>query len=159
MNFQPDFRVHVADPMGFADQPVIITAVYTDHAGYPKGEWFLIVPDDDKSLFARQTRLKFREFPSGPVSFDEEFIFNEVLSQAKLRLRQYIIETKGGEAFSLLSKRLDELTSNQNLLVNLWMRGDYSECLNRIHGKTGCKKLTEFLDWLISLPIFTNEKL
>lgn len=159
MIFQPSFRVHVADPLGLVDMPFIITSAYTNRGGYPVGEWFLIVPENKKHPFAQRTRLNYKEFPAGTVSFDEEFLFNEMLNQAKLRLHQYILEQKGPEWFSLLAKRLDVLSSNQNLFVNLWLRGGYSECLESIHKKTECEPLADFLEWVCRLPKFTTQDL
>jgi hypothetical protein len=33
MNFEPSYRVHVADPLGFRDSPFIVTTVYTNAHG------------------------------------------------------------------------------------------------------------------------------
>lgn len=159
MNFQPSFRVHLADPLGFTDTPFIITTVYTSVLGYPEGEWFLVIPSGKGLLFAQRTKLDYKTFPEGPVSFDEEFLLNELLDQAKLRLRKYSFETKGDDALSLLSKRLDVLPSNQNLLVNLWMRATYSECLSDIQTKTECVPLAIFLGWVRRLPTLSSNDL
>ena len=159
MNFQPSFRIHLAAPLGFPDTPFIITTAYVNALGYPKGEWFLVVPEGDGILFAKLTKLDYKEFPEGPVSFDEEFLLNEMLEQAKLRLRRYISENKGVDAPFLLSSRLDVLLSNQNLLASLWMRGSYCGCLSEIRAKTECMPLAETLGWIFGLPSLTARDL
>lgn len=157
MDFKPSFHVHIAERLCFVDMPVIITTAYTNPGGYARGEWFLIIPEKEKHLFAERTSLGFREFPKEPVTFGEEFLLNELLNQAKLRLHQHIIENKGIEASALLAKHLDVLPSNQNLLVNLWMRGGYIECLKSIHDKTECEPLAEFIRLVFGLPKFSRQ--
>lgn len=152
MEFTPKYQIYLADPLGFSDNPFIVTTAYTNIGGYPKGEWFLVVPEEKGKLFAQKTRLDCKTFPEGPVVFDEEFLLNDMLEQAKLKLRAYIFETNGEKALGLLSKRLDVLPSNQNLFVNFWLHGNYRECLAQIQQKTECGPLAEFLGWVLDLP-------
>ena len=156
MNFSPVYRVHVADPLGFADNPFIVTTAYTNAGGYPKGEWFLFVPDGSGVLYAQRTRLDHTTFPAGQVMFDEDFLLNELLEQAKLRLRRHILETQPDRALELLSRRLDALPSSSNLFVNLWMRSNYQAQLIEIGRKTECDPLMEFLRWVAGLPVLSN---
>jgi hypothetical protein len=159
MHFKPSFRIHRAYPVGFPDIPFIITTAYTNDLGYPTGEWFLVVPEGDGILFAQRTKLEHKAFPYGPVSFDEDFLLNEVLDLARLRLGRYIIENKGDGALFWLSKRLHLLSSNQNHLVSLWMRGSYCDCLSEILARTECVPLAETLGWIHSLPKLTIDKI
>ncbi|MGA7181306.1 MAG: hypothetical protein WBX11_17210 [Thiobacillaceae bacterium] len=159
MHFQPSFRIHRAYAVGFPDIPFIITTAYTNDLGYPTGEWFLVVPEGEGVLFAQRTKLEHKAFPYGPVSFDEEFLLNEVLDQARLRLGRYIFETKGDGALFWLSKRVHLLPSNQNHLVSLWMRDSYCGCLSEIRARTDCIPLAETLGWIHSLPKLTIDEL
>lgn len=152
MRFESTFQVHVADPIGFEESPFIVTTAYTNPGGYPKGEWFLVVPDGEGNSFAQRLRLEDNAFPEGPVQFDESFLLKEMLSQAKLRLRRYIMETKGKEALPLLAKRMDALPSDPSLFVNFWLRGVFADSLAGIRNMTECDPLRDFLSWVFELP-------
>lgn len=152
MEFQPSYQIYLADPLGFPDNPFIVTTAYSNPGGYPKGEWFLVVPEGQGKLFAQQTRLDHKTFPEGPVVFDEKFLLDDMLRQAKLKLRSYIFETNGENAPGLVSKRLDVLPSDRNLFVNFWLHGSYRDCLDKIQKKTECGPLAEFLAWVLELP-------
>jgi len=156
MHFEPTFRIHMVDPLGFQDMPVIVTTAFTTHNGLPKGEWFLVIPEGEGILFAQRTMLQYPEIPEGPVTFDDAFLLDEVFDQAKLRLRRYIFETKGEEARALLSRPLSVMPSNQNLFVSLWMSNRYRSCLTKIHAKTQCARLSELLGWVLDLPMLDN---
>jgi len=43
---------------------------------YPKGEWFLVIPEGDGNLIAQRTRLNHTDVLEGPVTFDAEFLMN-----------------------------------------------------------------------------------
>ena len=152
MEFTPKYQIYLADTLGLSDNPFIVTTAYTNVGGYPKGEWFLVVPEGMGKLFAQRTRLEYTAFPEGPVVFDEEFLLNDLLEQAKLKLRAYIFETNSEKKLGLLSKRLDVLPSNHNLFVNFWLHGSYRECLAEIQQKTECGPLADFLAWVLELP-------
>ncbi len=136
MQFAPTFNVHLADPYGFDESPFIVTTAYTNQGGYPIGEWFLVVPDNGGTLFGRRARLNHTAFPDGPVQFNEAFLLEEMLSQAQLRLRAYILKTKGADALTILGKRLDPLASDPNLFVHYWLRGAHAAALSDIRTGT-----------------------
>src|SRR3970040_261663 len=107
MNFQPVFRVHLADPLGFVDTPVIVTTAYTTAKGQPRAEWFLVVPESKGLLFAQRNKLDYETFPDSRVKFDEELLLDEALDQARLRLRRYILENKESFAPVLLATQTE----------------------------------------------------
>lgn len=154
MEFKPDYRIYLADPLGFSDNPFIVTTVYTNAGGYPKGEYFLVVPEGNGKIFTQEVCLKLQVFPEGQVKFDEVFLLNDMLEQAKRKLRTYILQTQGDQALDLLSKRLDVMETSKNQFVNFWLHGSYHGCLREIRWGTQCGPLGEFLQWVFDLPTF-----
>jgi hypothetical protein len=159
MNFQPTFRIHLADPLGMVDTPFVITTAYSNAAGYPKAEWFLVVAEDKGTLFAQRNKLDLNTFPESRVKFDEELLLNEALDQAKLRLRRYVLENKGSLAPLLLAKPVEMQASDHNHLVKLWMRGSYCGCLSEIRAKSECTPLIDTLVWIHGLPMLATSDL
>jgi hypothetical protein len=159
MNFQPVFRVHLADPLGFVDTPFIVTAAYTTARGQPSAEWFLVVPEDKGLLFAQRNKLDYDTFPDDRVKIDDELLLNEALDQARLRLRRYILEHKGDLAPYLLATPTGVHADDHNHLVRLWMRGSYCGCLSEIRAKSGCSALTDTLVWIHGLPMLAASDL
>ncbi len=159
MNFEPAFRVHLADCHGFADNPFIVTAVYPTAAGL-RSEWFLVVPEDKGMLFAQRSTLDLNAFPdSRLLKFDEDLLFSEALDQARLRLRRYILEKKESSAQLLLATGTTAQPSDANHLVKLWMRGSYCGCLSEIRAKSECVPLVETLVGIHGLPMLASESL
>lgn len=156
MNFQPTFRIHLADPLGFADTPFIVTAAYTTAAGVPRAEWFLVIPEGKGLVFSQRNKLDLKIFPDDRVLFDEEWLLNDALEQAKVRLRRYVMDNKGSFAPLLLAKPLEMQPSDHNHLVRLWMRGAYCGCLSEIRAKSECAHLVDTLFWIHGLPMLTT---
>jgi hypothetical protein len=159
MNFQPTFRVHLAGPLGLVDTPFIVTTAYTTAADLPRAEWFLVVPDGKGMLFAQRNVLDYKTFPEHRVDFDEELLLNEVLDQAMLRLRRYILENKGSFAPLLLATQSAAQPADHNHLVKLWMRGSYCGCLSEIRAKSECQALIDTLVWIHGLPMLATNDL
>ncbi|ADE12986.1 hypothetical protein [Sideroxydans lithotrophicus] len=159
MNLQPTFRIHLADPLGLADAPFIVTTAYTQAAGLAHAEWFLVVPEGKGMLFAQRNTLDSKSFPDAHVKLDEELLLNEVLDQAKLRLRRYILENKGDAAPLLLAKQIELQHTDHNHLARLWMRGSYCGCLSEIRAKSRCTALIDTLVWIHGLPMLAAEDL
>jgi hypothetical protein len=163
MTLEPKYKVYLAEPLGFSDSPFIITTAYTNAGGYPMGEWFLVVPkflgdqEGDCNLFARRVLLRQTSVPVGPATFNEEFLLNELLNQAKGRLRTYIFETKGREALPLLAKRPEVIESNANLFVNFRLNRTFGSCLDDIMNETKCEPLAETLELVLQWPEFRSE--
>ncbi len=156
MDFQPAFRVHLVEPLGSVDTPFVVTAVYTTATGLPRGEWFLVVPEAKGMFFAQRNTLDHKTFPDIRVKFDEELLLNEMLDQAKLRLRRYILENRGSFAPLLLAKQLEVHHSDHNHLAKLWMRGSYCGCLSEIRAKSECSALIDTLVWIHGLPMLAT---
>ncbi len=159
MNLSAAFRVHLADPLGFIDSPLIVTSVYSTASGLPRSEWFLVVPEDKGKLFAQRNKLDLAVFPDTHIEFDEELLLSEALDQARLRLRRYILENKESTAPMLLAKRTEVQASDQSHLVKLWMRGAYCGCLSEMRAKSECPALVEALVWIHGLPMLAMDNL
>ena len=159
MHFQSTFRIHQADPLGLADIPFIVTSAYTNAAGLPRAEWFLVIPENKGILFSQRNKLDLNSFPEGHIKFDEEFMLNEALDQAKLRLRRYIQESKGSEASLLLATATNVQVSDINHLVRLWMRGSCCGCLSEMRAKSECAVLVDTLVWIHGLPMLATQDL
>lgn len=152
------FRIHLADPLGLADVPIIVTAVYTT-SGKPRSEWFLIVPEGKGMVFSQRNKLEQDSFPEGRIKFDEELMLSDALDQARLRLRRYILENKGSNAMLLLTKPTGVHAVDQEQLVKLWMHGSYCGCLSEMRAKTGCIALADLLVWIHGLPMLSSSEL
>lgn len=159
MDFQPSFRVHLAAPCGSVDTPFIVTTAYTTTTGLPRAEWFLVVAEGKGILFAQRNKLDLTAFPDNHVIFDEELLLNEALDQARLRLRQYVLENKGNFAPLLLATHTETQPSDHNHLVKLWLRGSYCGCLSEIRAKSGCSALIDTLVWIHGLPMLATRDL
>jgi hypothetical protein len=153
MNFQPSFRVHLADPLGYVDTPFIITTAYTSAKGFPRAEWFLVLPEDKGLLIAQRNKLDQAEFAEERVAFNEELLLNEALDQAKLRLRSHIMQHKTKISPLLLAAHIQVLPSDHSHLVKVWMRGSYCGCLSEIRAKSECAALIDTLVWIHGLPM------
>lgn len=158
MKFTPTFEVHQTDPLYFVESPFIVTTAYTSPSGYPKGEWFLVIPEDGGKLLRQRTILDCTAFPEAPITFNEAFMLNEVLQQAINRLRTYILEAKGNDAHEYLSKKLEIHPSDPNLLINFWLRDAFVDCLSQIRRESECGPLLDFVDRVGTLPKFRFNK-
>src|SRR5512135_3423181 len=156
MNFQPVFRIHLADPLGLVDTPFIVTAAYATAAGLPRAEWFLVIPEGKGMVYSQLNKLDQQAFSNGPLLLDEELLLNAALDQATLRLRRHIIENKGNFAPLLLAKQLEIHPGDLQHLVKLWMRGLYCGCLSEIRAKSECVPLIDTLSWIHGLPMLTT---
>lgn len=155
MNFQPAYRVHLADPLGFEDTPFIITTAYTSAKGQPQAEWFLVVPQGKGQLYAQRDKLDLTSFPDERLKIDEALLLREALDQAVLHLRRHIMENKQKLAPLLLAKPTAVQETDRDHLVGLWMRGCYCGCLSEIRAKSGCTALVETLSWVLGLPMLS----
>ncbi len=159
MNFQPTFRVHLADPLGLADTPFIVTTAYSTASGLPRAEWFLVIPKGKGLLYAQRNKFDFKIFPDERVDFNEELLLEEALDQAKLRLRRHVLENKGSLAPMLLAKPTKVQPSDHNYLAKLWMRGSCCGCLSEMRAKSECAALVDTLVWVHGLPMLAMDDL
>jgi hypothetical protein len=155
MNFLSTFRVHLTDPLGFVDSPIIITTAYTTPKELPRSEWFLIVPEGKGLLFSQRSKLDLSTFPEKRMRFDEELLLEDALDQARLRLRKYIQEKKEKLSPLLLAKQTEVQASNQEHLAKVWMRGAYCGSISEIRAKSECPALIDTLIWIHGLPMLT----
>lgn len=152
MQIEPAYQVFVADDLGLVNNPVVITAVYLNHDNKPKGEWFLLFPDEHNWSLVTQETIIHYDPPIGPEPFTQAIFFEELLDQAQRNLRSHISATRKDVAKELLARRLGIAASNRNLLVNLWMNDVCADVLTVVGKKTSCPPLSEFLEWLVTLP-------
>ncbi len=153
MEFKPSFRVHLADPLGYVDTPFIVTTAYTSPKGFPRAEWFLVIPEDKGLLIAQRNKLDQTDFAEARVEFNEELLLNEALDQAVLRLRSHVLQHKAKVSPLLLAAHIKVQASDHHHLVKLWMRGSYCGCLSEIRAKSECSTLKETLVWIHGLPM------
>jgi hypothetical protein len=159
MYFQSTFRIHLADPLGLVDVPFIVTSAYTNAAGRPRAEWFLVVPENKGILFSQRNKLDLDTFPENRIKFDEEFMLSEALDQALLRLRRYILENKGSDAPLLLATATGAQPCDHHHLAKLWMRGSCCGCLSEMRAKSECAALIDMLVWIHGLPMLATQDL
>ena len=133
----PQYKIYAGEPMGFPTVPVIVTTAYANHGGYPRGEWFLAIPDDRHSLFALRIVFAFTSFPEGPFQLNEDTVLREALDEAKLRLRRYLFEARDPQNQPSF-READIREDNRNLFMHYWLRGECMDQLERIF------RITEF---------------
>ncbi|MDD5058936.1 MAG: hypothetical protein PHQ60_13785 [Sideroxydans sp.] len=155
MEFKPSFRVHLADPLGYIDTPFIVTTAYTSAKGFPRAEWFLVIPEDKGLLIGQRNKLDQADFAEERVEFNEELLLNEALDQAILCLRSHTMERKAKLSPLLLASHIGVKLSDHHHLVKLWMRGSYCGSLSEIRAKTECTPLKETLVWIHGLPMLS----
>ncbi len=153
MDFDPSFRVHLAQPHGMADVSVIISTAYTDATGHPESEWFLVIPEEKGILYAQRNRLDLQAVPGERMDLDEEFFLGEALDQAVLRLRSHIAKTREASAVELLAAQTSVQPCDEDQLAKLWMRGACCGCLSEIRAKSRCAPLIDTLVWVHGLPM------
>jgi hypothetical protein len=159
MSLQPSYRIHLADPLGLVDTPFIVTTAYAGPDGQPRSEWFLVIPEDKGQLFSQRSMLALESFPDSRAAFDAELLLSEALERAGLRLRRYILETKGAAAQPLLATPTAVQAADYTHLVKLWLRGAYCGCLSEIRAKSGCTPLIDTLVWIHGLPMLASNDL
>lgn len=148
----PEFELYTVEPVGIAIIPFIVTAAYTNPGGYPIAEWFLAIPDEKCSFFAQRLRFRVRSFPPGEIELTEQLMIREALEQAKLRLRQYLFETKEAKGSQAYFHSSDVVESNKDFFVHYWIRGQCAEHLEKIADATEHDPLRNFLMGVMSLP-------
>lgn len=147
MEFKPTYQIFTADPLGLVDNPVIIVSACKNSLGHPKGEWFLIVPDNAAGMLLSQKII----IPHDSAPYTESELLADLLDQAKGRLSTYIVQMRGDGAAPLPAKHINATQSDPNLLLNFWVNSTYNDAFVEIHEKTLCRPLKDFLGWLIKL--------
>ncbi len=159
MALQPEYRIHLADPLGLVDTPFIVTTAYAGTDGQPRSEWFLVIPEEKGLLFSQRSMLALDPSSDSRLVFDAELLLNEALECAGLRLRRYIQETRGDAAQQLLTMPTAMRPGDHTHLVKLWMRGAYCGSLSEIRAKSGCAPLIDTLIWIHGLPMLASNEL
>jgi len=152
MNIAPIYEIFAVEPLSFTTSPVIVVTVQTNPGGYLRGEWFLLVPENEGMLFAQRVSLNDSELPPGYVTFDGAWFLNELREQAVAKLRSYIFETREHLASSYLRGATETLRTDESRLVHMWMRGLCITSLVEMARTTECEPLIKFLDWVGTLP-------
>jgi len=146
------YKIFAVEPMGFPTVPLIVTAAYTNHGGYPRGEWFLAIPDDADSFFGGRITYSYKSFPQGPFSLSEDVILREALDEAKLRLRRYLFEKRTGGFPIAGFREADVREDNKNLFMHYWLMGQCMTQLERISKATQFQALEMDLHHVLQLP-------
>lgn len=148
---QPQFKFHFVEPFDTILRPFVITTAYANAGGYPKAEWFLVIPDENKSIFCQVTRFNARSFQDSPIVLDEAFMLQEVYQQAELKLRQYVFEKYQARGLLEFFGTPYFIEAEAKALVHYWLRGECQDQLVRILQHTECEPLRSYLDSIVGL--------
>ena len=135
--------------MGLA--AVIITTASKNPGGYWRAESFLIVPDDNCTLYARSLTFDFMAFKESSIELNEKFMFTEAQGQALINLRLHLtkIEQNGVIFFHEEPRMIEDA---RLLLAHYWVRGHCASQLEEIGKKTDCIPLEEIIHHIMKLP-------
>jgi hypothetical protein len=145
----PKYQIFSAKTSRFSEVGVVIVTAFFNAGEYPRGESFLLIPDEKGTLFAKSLRFVVKSFNDSPVELNEEFMLVEALGQARIDLAAYIEK----EATSLDEIGISELIkpADVKLLVHLWVRGVCKHLVD-VYRQTECDPLREFLRPILELP-------
>ncbi len=147
----PQYKVYAVEPLGEASVPIVVTTAYANAGGYPRGEYFVAIPDKECTFFAQRTKFSTTAFPAGGVALNEELILREVLDQALLYLRTYIAKRGITLPPAAHAFRPEVREDNNNLFVHRWIRGACPDQLVRIAKTTEHQPLYDFIRWVARL--------
>ena len=148
----PQFKVYAAEVARMGDVAVIITTAYTNPGGYPRAEYFLIIPDEKCSVYANLFSFDVKSFEDSPIKLNEELMLDEALNQARIDLRLHLAKLSDPRGIVLSHKAPEVLEDNRNLLVHLWIRGQCAQRLVDVAKKTDFEPLRGFLKLIVNLP-------
>lgn len=145
----PKYQIFSAKTSRFSEVGVVIVTAFFNAGGYPRGESFLLIPDEKGTIFAKSLRFVVKSFNDSPVELNEDFMLEEALGQARVDLAAYVEE----EAKSLGEIDVSELIkpADVKLLVHLWVRG-VCKHLVEVYRQTECDLLRDVLRPILQLP-------
>jgi len=152
------YKVFAVDINIYGAIGVVITAAYQNAGGYHKAESFLLIPNNEDSLYPRKLDFSVKSFSDSPIELNEELMLNVALDQAKCDLATYLEQrTKEGSSIGFVeAPKIKE--DNDNLLIHLWLRGRITQ-LRDVYNKTECEALRGYLDIILGLPVITSKEL
>lgn len=125
---------------------VIITTSFFNPGGYPRAEYFLLLPDK-QTLFSQKLHFDVKSFKNSPVALTEEFMLDEALQQAKLDLGLHLnnLAHSGGHPPP------NVMEDNIGLLVHVWIKGTCPH-LRQVHQKSEYEPLRDAILPILSVP-------
>lgn len=148
------FHVHQIEPIGDALVPLIVTTGYTNAGGYPRGEYFLAIPDLPPYLTMRRFSANEKSFaPGGDRDLDEEFMCELALVKAKRALQQYIRSARTTDRRDLYPTHPQLSRGERDLLLSYWVEGP-DDHLVQIGRRTEVDDLRDYIKWVLVLPKF-----
>ncbi len=149
---EPQFHFYYVEPFDTVLRPFVVTTAYSKPGCYPKGEWFLAIPDEKNSFFSQATTFNTGSFRGSPISLDANFILQEVYEQAQVKLRQYLFDKceARGRLELFPTPRLVE--AEPKALVHYRLRDECSQQLTFMLKQTECEPLRSYLEAIQRLP-------
>jgi len=155
----PKFNVYAGEIAGLGEVAVIITTAYTNAGGYPRAEYFLIIPDDKCTGYAHRLFFDVQSFQDSPIELNEQLMLAEALNQARIDLRLYLAKSVQGSGIALPHAGPAIIEDNSNLLVHLWLRGKCAERIVEVASKTDYPPLKDLLRAIAKLPTISKQGL
>jgi hypothetical protein len=155
----PQFKVYVAEVMRTRDVAVIITNAFTNPGGYPRAESFLIIPDDECTLYCKSLSFDVKSFKDSPIELNEEFMLQEALNHARIGLSLYLAKLSEEKNIPLPHAGPKITEDKHNLIVSLWVRNYCIESFKEIARKTEFEPLKEFLKIVFTHPCIKIQEL
>lgn len=152
----PQYKIFSAEVRRFGEPAIIITTAYTNPGGYPRAEYFVLVPDDKHTLLGAQLSFDVKSFKDSPIELNEQLMLDEAMGQARLVLGSYLHkQMEGGALVPLGGPAI--VASNQNALVAGQFHGTFPQ-LAQVPGMTQLDELKQLLAWVLKLPKITRKE-
>ena len=145
------YKIHTIERFDTVVLPFVVTTVFSNPGGYPKGEWFLAIPDEASTFIGGQVNFDKRSFEESPIKLDEEFVLDEVLGQAENAYRQYVFDKYRDIALLNTMSVPKPIEAERKLLVHYWLRNKCLDQLQAIKRHTQCVPLQEYLEQVVDL--------
>jgi len=140
-----EFQVYTTYIPSWPDRVTVITTAFFNPGGYPKCEYFIILPGEEGRWFGCVISFNRASFENCPIKLDEEFMHEEALQQATqwLNIHQNERQQKNPQ-YPLVTLQLVK-EDPEKCLFSLWVRGLCEEQILKISDKTSSPKLQDFI--------------
>jgi hypothetical protein len=151
------YRFYSAQVSKIGSRTIIVTSAFANAGGYPRAECFIVIPGRDVVTMFYRLSFDVLSFESSPVNLDEEFMFEQALSQAEIDLSTYI-EQRYSKYPQLAPEHPEIKQTDLRFLVSSWVNG-LGSALHDVYDKTEHDELRNALKPLLGLPAIDVKKI
>ncbi len=148
-----DFRLHTANIPFQPDRLTIITTALFNPGGYPKTEYFVVIPGLSGSVIKQSIKFNAASFKEASMELDQEFMFEEALNQAKLAVNAYLDEKRNENKHYPAQVDFISEEDPKRALMHFWVRGNIEAQLLEIADSTNLEDLSNFINTISAIQI------